>query len=363
MNTYINSIGTATPQYEILQEDILEFMIKAHGLNEEEAHQLNLLYRATGIRKRNSVLADYEKGAPLDFYSDTPNLEPFPSTKQRQQIYRKQALELSMAAVHDCIDIQKKETITHLITVSCTGLYAPGLDIELVFKLGLNPATERTAINFMGCYAAFNAIKAADNILKANSQAKVLVVCTELCSIHFQKEKTEDNLLANALFADGSAALLMSTQQTEGISLTPETFACELLSEGAAEMAWGIGDFGFEMKLSAYVPDVIQGGIRHLLSRALGQNGSNEIDYYAIHPGGKKILQVIEEELGITREDNRYAYDILSNFGNMSSCTVLFVLKALWNDLKMTDKDKKVMSFAFGPGLTLESMIININHR
>ena len=362
MNSYINSIGTATPKYEILQDEVLEFMVKAHELNDEETHQLQLLYRATGIRKRHSVLPDYKKGANYSFYPNSSNLEPFPSTKQRQSTYKKEAIELSIAAVRNCMFNYDVSNVTHLITVSCTGLYAPGLDIELVFRLGLNSSVQRTAINFMGCYAAFNAIKTADSIIKANADAKVLIVCTELCSIHFQKEKNEDNFLANALFADGSAAVFMTNSAESGISLNPQTFTCELLPNGADDMAWGIGDFGFEMKLSSYVPDIIQKGISQLLSTALKNNGSQQIDYYAIHPGGKRILQIIEQELGLTREDNKYAYDILSNYGNMSSCTVLFVLKALWENLDETDRHKKIMSFAFGPGLTLESMIIDINH-
>lgn len=362
MNSYINSIGTAAPKYEIHQEEVLEFMIKAHGLNEQEAHRLKLLYKATGIKKRNSVLPDYQKGAEYDFYPDTEDLEPFPSTKKRQAVFKKEALELSVAAVKACVDNEDLKDLTHLITVSCTGLYAPGLDIELVFRLGLKSNIKRTAINFMGCYAAFNAVKMADSIIKADSEAKVLIVCTELCSIHFQKENNEDNLLANALFADGSAAVLMSSKPGSGIALNPELFNCELLPNGIDEMAWGVGDFGFEMKLTSYVPDIIQEGIVELLSKGNVTGKGNKFDYYAIHPGGKRILQVIEKELGLTREDNRYAYDILANYGNMSSCTVLFVLKAIWEDLNKSDKDKKIVSFAFGPGLTLESMNLNINH-
>jgi len=362
MDSYINSIGTATPKHEIRQEDVLEFMIKAHGLNKEEAHKLMLLYKATGIKKRNSVIPDYQKGASYDFYPNTQDLEPFPSTKTRQQLFKQEALDLSEAAVKDCINKDTFKKITHLITVSCTGLYAPGLDIDLIFRLGLNSDVKRTAVNFMGCYAAFNAVKLGDSIVKSDQDAKVLIVCTELCTIHFQKDNNEDNLLANALFADGSAAILMSSEPGSGIALNPKVFNCELLPNGIDEMAWGVGDFGFEMKLTAYVPDIIQQGIAELLSKGNVGNKSRKADYYAIHPGGKRILQVIEQELGLTREDNKYAYEILANYGNMSSCTVLFVLKAIWEDLTEGDKDKKIVSFAFGPGLTLESMNLNINY-
>src|SRR5699024_10541350 len=147
--------------------------------------------------------------------------------------------------------------ITHLITVSCTGMYAPGLDIEIVQEARLSPSVKRTAINFMGCYAAFNAIKVGDAICKAEAEARVLIVCVELCSIHFQKKKDDDNILSNALFGDGAAAIVLQSTPPQAASLALERFHCDLSFEGKQEMAWHIGDHGFEMRLSAYVPDMI----------------------------------------------------------------------------------------------------------
>jgi predicted naringenin-chalcone synthase len=240
-------------------------------------------------------------------------------------------------------------------------MYAPGLDIDIIHEIGLPSTIQRLCINFMGCYAAFNALKLADTFCQTPG-AKVLVVCTELCSLHFQKENNEDNFLANALFGDGSAALLVESEWAPGLNLKPESFYCDLSSEGGNDMAWTIEDVGFVMKLSSYVPEVIRSGIRQLTANLLERISKTmaDVSYFAIHPGGKKILEVIEEELGLTKEQNEHAYSILKSFGNMSSPTVVFVLQSLCRGLKQEDHGKNILSFAFGPGLTLESMLLKI---
>ncbi len=357
-------MGTAVPRYKIDQQDVLQFMIRAHGLQGEEARRLQLLYRASGIQSRFSVVADYQKSSDFTFFPNNDALEPFPPTSKRQEKYRNEALLLSVQSTEKCLAGSNlaREDITHLVTVSCTGLYAPGLDIELVYKLGLNPSVKRTAINFMGCYAAFNALKVANAFCKEDHHAKVLVVCTELCSIHFQKEPTEDNLLANALFGDGSAAVLVEGKHTANHALELSEFKCTLAPSGINEMAWEVGDTGFEMKLSAYVPNIIQTGIRQLLD-SLDSDTNNGFDYYAIHPGGKKILQVVEERLDIPKEKNKFSRRILKNYGNMSSATILFVFQEIFKQLSKKDHHKKMLSFAFGPGLTMESLIITTHVR
>lgn len=366
--SYITSIGTANPKHKIRQSDIADFMVRAMQLNKADASKLRSLYRATGIASRYSVLGDYGRKDGFDFFSNTDDLEPFPSTKRRLDLYRHHSLKISLDAIESCLsrlpDIDKK-SLTHLIVVSCTGMYAPGLDIDLVRSLGLSPNIQRLCINFMGCYAAFNGLKLADTFCETTPNARVLVVCTELCSIHFQKENNADNMLANALFADGSAALLVEAAPRPGLNLKPERFYCALIPEGENDMAWTVGDLGFEMKLSSYVPDVIRSGIGKLTSSLLQSSSQtlSDVSYFAIHPGGKRILEAIEEELGLTREQNRAAYEVLRNFGNMSSPTVLFVLAEICRGLNGVDGNRKILSFAFGPGITLESMLLSIeNH-
>ncbi len=377
MNAYITAIGTAVPPYKIDQADAVRFMTKAYALDDQEKQRLQALYRASGIQYRHSVIPDYAQEADYSFFPDTDNLEPFPDINQRMNLYRKHAITLSYQAAQDCLSQMPEDfsvsDITHLIYVSCTGMYAPGVDIELVDKLGLHTHVQRTAINFMGCYAAFNAIKVADSIVRANPEANVLIVCTELCTLHFQKTKDEDNLLANALFSDGSAAVLISGQKMHAVTqLSLEQFYCDLAPEGKQDMAWKIGNFGFEMRLSAYVPVIIKKGIRQLTQNLLSslalateeesmQEERLPVDYYAIHPGGKSILKVIEEELSIAKQNNLDAYQVLRRFGNMSSPTILFVLKELHKRLTISDNDKSILGLAFGPGLTLESMLLRVS--
>lgn len=366
--SFITAIGTANPENKFSQSTIADFMVRAMQMDDQDARKLRALFRMTGIETRHSVITDYGKVDGYDFYSNSQNFEPVPSTGTRLLLYRQQALMLSVDAINRCLskvsDFDKK-SITHLIVVSCTGMYAPGLDIDLVKALGLPTNTQRLCINFMGCYAAFNGLKQADIICQSDAKAKVLVVCTELCSIHFQKENTDDNLLANALFADGSAALLVESSPRKGLNLKPVSFYCDLAPEGDQDMAWTVGDLGFEMRLSSYVPDVIQRGIKTLTHSLLQQISYDlsDVSYFAIHPGGKKILEVIEQELNLTKEQNKSAYEVLRQYGNMSSPTVLFVLHDVCKNLNDEDDQKKILSFAFGPGLTLESMVLEIqNH-
>ncbi|HCW06188.1 MAG TPA: type III polyketide synthase, partial [Cytophagales bacterium] len=263
--SYITHIGISNPEHQFAQQTIGNFMVKAMKLDSENARKLHALYRATGIETRYSVLADYGKIDGFQFFPDNNLLEPFPTTSQRLTLYREHAVRLSVNSINQCLNkfpSLSREEITHLVVVSCTGMYAPGLDIDLVKNLGLNNSIHRTCINFMGCYAAFNAMKLADAFCAADSNAKVIVVCTELCSIHFQKENSDDNLLANALFADGSAALLVEATPRQGLNLCPLNFHCDLATNGADDMAWKIGDHGFEMKLSTYVPEIIRSGIK-----------------------------------------------------------------------------------------------------
>lgn len=340
-------------------------MIKAMDLTKEQSRLLKTIFKASGIEHRYSVLEDYGRDNSFEFFSNTEDLEPFPSTRKRLNAFRENVVDLSSAAVNNMLlsvpsfDIR---SVTHLIAVCCTGMYAPGLDIDLVKRFNLSPSVRRTAINFMGCYAAFNAIKVADAFCASEKNAKVLIVCAELCSLHFQKEPTDDNFLANALFADGAAAMLIESETIQKVKLTPECFHSIVTPESDEEMAWTIGDLGFEMRLSTYVPGIIKSGIGQLTD-ALLEKVSKRIDdirYFAIHPGGKKILENIESALGIPKEKNRAAYCVLKNYGNMSSPTVLFVLKAIWDRLHDEDHEEHILSFAFGPGLTMESMVLKI---
>lgn len=358
--SFITSIATAVPDNCFPQMQIAEFMAAALQMDDYNQRRLKALYRSTKIAQRYSVLSDYGKlPEAYTFYPNTADLEPFPSVSQRMMAYKKYALPLCLKAI---AKLSNTENITHIITVSCTGMYAPGIDIEIIAALQLNTHIQRTAINFMGCYGAFNGLKMADTICKADAQAKVLLVCVELCTLHFQKKMDEDFLLSNALFADGAAAVLVEAQANENTkALALKSFFCDLYFEGKQDMAWQVGDLGFEMTLTSYIPKLVKAGIKALIDKLLQNAGLNahEISLYAMHPGGKAILEAIEKALEISEEENKYAYSVLKNYGNMSSCTVLFVLEEILKNSK-NQKGQNILSCAFGPGLTLESMVLAI---
>ena len=369
MPSYLGAIGTANPTHRIAQPQIAEFMARALQFGEGDTRKLRALYRVSGIGQRYSVLPDY--GRPVGeytFFPNTPTLEPFPSVGQRMAVYRHEALPLAMEAVRASLGQVPGfavGSITHLVTVSCTGMYAPGLDIELVQALGLRPDVRRTCVNFMGCYAAVNAIKLADAFCRADTGARVLIVSVELCTLHFQKSPKEDHLISNALFGDGAAACLVQARPLpDGApSLSLDGFHCGLEPDGHDDMAWHINDFGFEMTLSSYVPKLIQRGIGKLTDGLLASLPVQlrDIRHFAIHPGGRKILETIEAELGLTRDDNRHAYRVLRDYGNMSSATVLFVLREVLAAATPADHGAPVLSFAFGPGLTMEAMLLGLH--
>ncbi len=363
--SFITTIGTAVPKNVFNQTELADFMVKVMRLNEDESKKLRTIFRASGIATRASVIEDYGKQKDFTFYSNSSNFEPFPSTKKRNEVYRQNAIVLSLEAIENAfsrLESFDSNTITHLITVSCTGFYAPGLDIDLINHLNLPTDTHRTCINFMGCYAAITALKAADSFCKADPMAKVLIVATELCSLHFQKAATDDNYLANALFSDGAAAVLMESETTQKRKISPQLFKSKLIPNNSNHMAWDLGDFGFEMKLSAYVPDIIEKNLTEFCSALFSdqEKSIQSIQYIAIHPGGKKILTASERALSFSKEKNAHAYHVLKKFGNMSSPTILFVIKEIFDGLSTEDTGEEILSFAFGPGLTLEMVLFKI---
>lgn len=352
----IVSIGTAVPGYCHPQMDILSFMQNVYALNEVEARKLKFLYSQSGIKQRYSTIGDYTKPvADWRFYPQTENLQPFPSLEQRMAVYNKQAPALSVDAIRDCLaTLDQPKNITHLITVSCTGMSAPGLDLQVMELMDLEKTIFRTSINFMGCYAAIHALKIGDAICKSDKAAQVLIVCTELCTLHFQQEATIDNMTSSLLFGDGAAALLMKHDDAKDEGLFIDSFYSEINPKGKRDMAWELSSSGFLMTLSGYVPDLIEEDFAAVADRALAKDNSTTaaVSHWCIHPGGKRILQAIHKSLGFTNGQLQCSYDVLSEFGNLSSASILFVLKKM---MEQSGGVKKLFGAAFGPGLTVET--------
>lgn len=365
--TAITAIGTANPPFRQHQSDIFELMATALQLSSDKKRLFKSIIKATGIDYRHSVLTyNPQQDGGWQFFPEQVD-QPFPPTSTRMSIYKQTALPLALSAIENCLSSHSPDIssqITDLIVISCTGMYAPGLDIDILRALQLPTTTKRTDIHFMGCYASFNGMRVADAICKTNPQAKILMVSIEICSLHFQKKDTLDDLMASALFADGAAAVLIEANTQRNKYLTPINFYSDIVPDTHQDMSWDIGDQGFNMVLSGYVPSAVESGINTLIQRLLIDLTltQDQIDFFAIHPGGFKILQACENSLNITAEQNKHSYHVLRNYGNMSSATVLFVLKSLWDSLSPADNSKNIFSCAFGPGLTVEASLLRLQY-
>ena len=353
MNSSIVSIGLSNPGTPIPQAEISRFMQVAHQLDTQERRKLDFLYRKSGIDSRHSVLDDFQKEEVSDFtfFPKNKELNPFPGTAARMQVFEEKGPELAEQAVRSALLQAEVEanSLTHLILISCTGMVAPGLELDLMRRLGIPSSVERYCIHFMGCYAAFTGLRLADQLVKANPKARVLVVSVELCTLHFQKEYTEDNLLANSLFGDGAAAAVVM-QSEKGLQI--KNYFSEVLWEGEKDMAWKIGDFGFEMRLSQYIPSLLNQGIRRLRDLFEAKFNFSKVRHVAIHPGGKQILIQVQEAFGLSPEVNQHALEVLRTCGNMSSASILFVLERMLQDSSIQGD---ILALGFGPGLTLET--------
>ena len=306
MNRII-AIGTAVPPYGIDQLSILEFM-KAAYKNDQAARKLGFLFRQSGISKRHSVVPDFckEQQQRTLFKDD----QTHPNIEKRMEIFKKQAPLLCLEAVNDAfskLNISAKEFgITHLITVSCTGIASPGIDSELSERLELPNDISRIPLNFVGCNAAFPALRNADMIIQSEKNAKVLVVCVELCTLHFQPKDTSDNLLSNTLFGDGAAAAIVTSEsyaaQNRHGGLSMRGFYSLLLRKGKGLMGWNVTPLNFEMNLHVSVSDFIGEEIEQVIVKAENKLDfkAASIDRWAVHPGGKKILDRIGKQLRLS---------------------------------------------------------------
>lgn len=336
------------------QMDILQFMQVVYSTNDAERRKLRFMYSQSGIQQRYSVLADYSKPVhDWKFYPQSENLEPFPTLEQRMALFNKQAPLLSVDAIRNCLDnIHDHKEVTHLITVSCTGMSAPGLDLQVMELMDFDKHIFRTSVNFMGCYAAIHALKIGDALCNSDPGARVLIVCTELCTLHFQREATLDNMTSSLLFGDGAAAILMTADSGSHPGLHIDGFYSEIIVKGKRDMAWELSSSGFLMTLSGYVPDLIEEDFRAVVHRAIGGDSLEDISHWCMHPGGKRILEAVSKSTGVDGEALRHSYRVLQQYGNLSSASVVFVLKEI---LQQKTPIRKLFGAAFGPGLTVET--------
>jgi predicted naringenin-chalcone synthase len=278
----------------------------------------------------------------------------FPTTARRMKLFERFAPKLARDT-SDKLSLTEEErrAITHVIVTSCTGFYAPGLDFEIVDHLGLSPSVERTMIGFMGCYAAINALKAAHHIVRSEPEASVLILNLELCTLHFQETHELEQVLSFLVFADGCAACLVSAQP-KGLAI--DSFLSLCIPQTSHLITWRIGEFGFDMHLSGEVPGEIGHALKESGRQITRGNDPISIDLWAVHPGGRSILDAVEKGLELPAEALTYSRDILARYGNMSSATVMFVLQQV---MQSAQAKQHGCAMSFGPGLTAETMLFH----
>jgi predicted naringenin-chalcone synthase len=371
----IISIGTQVPPYPHRQDKVAQFMQRIYACSPSVSRKMRFLYKHCGIDTRYSVVPDYSLPATgWKFYPPTENLEPFPSLEQRMSWYNLHAPGLAIKAIEDCITgMIEPSGITHLVTVSCTGMSAPGLDLQIMETMNLSPCLFRSSVNFMGCYAAIHGLKWADALCKADPDARVLVVCVELCTLHFQREANMDNIASGMLFGDGAAAVLVTPDDDPHAGLRLEKFHSEVALQGKKDMSWELSSTGFRMTLSSYIPDLLEADFAALVNAALGKAGLrvSDIRHWCIHPGGKRILEAITQSLHLAPDQLEHSYSVMQAYGNMSSPTLLFVLKAIQARIRQLKEKggaekggaaapEYIFGAAFGPGLTMETFIASV---
>jgi predicted naringenin-chalcone synthase len=351
-------IGTANPPHRITSADAAEIAQQYSCETPAQQRLFHTLYRRSGVATRHSVVLETSEGdlsARQSFFGPDE-----PSTLDRMKVYEAEAGALAVSAAQSALedaDIGPRR-VTHLITVSCTGFYAPGIDAALVRQLGLSPEVARTHVGFMGCHGLLNGLRVAHGFVGANPSAVPLVCSVELCSLHHQYGWDADKIVANTLFADGAAAVVGTSaeQFSNPAAYRLITSGSTYIGDSEDAMSWRLGNHGFSMTLSARVPDLIGEHLRPWLENWLSRSGLNceTVASWAVHPGGPRILSAVGEALALDPSKLAESQHVLSQFGNMSSPTILFIL----DRLRRSGAPRPCVALAFGPGLAVEATLL-----
>lgn len=350
---HINRIATAVPPHDVHQT-FIDFAQGMFGSDRRNALLFKRMAEKSGIEHRYSY---FEPAAGASAAVDTDGFYEkgaFPGTGARMALFQDRAPRLAQEAVEKLLPRDERDSLTHLIITCCTGFSAPGVDIQLIERCGLPAHIERTVIGFMGCYAAINGLKLARHIVRSEPSARVLVLNLELCTLHLKETTDLEQMLSFLLFGDGCAASLISADPT-GIAL--DSFRAVLVPDTAELITWDIGDNGFDMVLSGGVPASIHAGLQARQSEILGNVPISGIDLWAVHPGGRSVLDAVERAFDLAPECLSPSREVLRTYGNMSSGTVMFVLERMLRAARENHAPEKTgCAMSFGPGLIAETM-------
>ena len=414
MPVSIRSIGTALPPTVIDQPHIRDVFRSQPDLGRLAPRLIGAVFDGAAIDTRHTVIAELgaeptgaggapdapplpagggpdDEAATPTFYDRAEGRILRPTTGTRNDVYVAESPDLFARAAEEALAGAAGITaadVTHVVTVSCTGFFAPGPDYLLVRRLGLPATTRRLHIGFMGCYGAFPALRSARDTCLADPDAVVLVVCAELCTLHLRSSDDPDAIIASSVFADGAAAAVVTARPAPAgeTVLDLDVLETVLTPVGEDDMAWSIGDQGFDMVLSSYVPHIVEENIDDALVPLLAAEGVGvgDVTRWAVHPGGRSILDRVQQRLGLSDPQMAPSREVLRTRGNMSSATVLFILRehlvpdAVSDAVPDGARDgalvdvsaaapagadvapvrERVCAMAFGPGLTVETSLL-----
>ncbi|MCE9544366.1 MAG: type III polyketide synthase [Planctomycetia bacterium] len=362
MSLLILGLGTALAEHEITQAEAAHLAGQVCCQTEHEGRLLAVLFRRSGVERRYTVAPSENalNWLPGGSRASTEVISSLgPSIGERMQTFEQHAYPLARRAVERALAAASLNPgeITHLVTVCCTGFAAPGVDVELIIGLGLSPETQRVHVGFMGCHGALNGLRVASALAAADPNARILLCAYELCSLHYRAEWDPEQMIGNALFGDGAAAVTgMHAPPDSAQPWRVEATGSCLLPDSTDAMTWRIRDHGFEMTLSARVPELIREHLRSWLARWLDQHGLAIADVvsWAIHPGGPRIVAAVQQSLGLADAAVAVSLEVLAECGNMSSPTVLFIL----DRLRRSGAGGPCVALGFGPGLVAEAALI-----
>ena len=348
---YLNRIGTAVPEHDVhdafvgfaemmLVDPRLRALFRRMASRADITHRYSFLDPQTDPKRFSAHDAH-------EFY----RLGDFPNTARRMKLFEQCAPELMRKALDRLLlSEEERSGITHVLVTCCTGLYAPGLDFEIVDHLGLSTGVERTMVGFMGCYAAINALKLARHIVRSDPRAGVLMLNLELCTLHLQETQELEQVLSFLVFADGAAASLITARE-QGFAL--DSFKAVMVPNTRELITWKIRGLGFDMLLSGQVPGELGRALHE--GELMAERG--DVDLWAVHPGGRSVLDAVEKWLELPTDSLAASREVLSAFGNMSSATVMFVLERM---MQQARPGQRGCAMAFGPGLTAETMRFHV---
>jgi len=351
---HILGLGTAVPKTGGPQALAIPRMADIMGLTEKNKERFIKIGQGTKIETRYMVLNKME-----DVFFGRKYPAKDEGIEARNEVFKREAPLLAVAAAEKALADWggNKQHITHVVGVTCTGVIIPGLEFELMTRLGLQPNVERLGLVYMGCFGAVSGIKTAKAIAAESAANRVLVVCCELCSLHMQFNSVIDNLIASALFSDGAGAIVMGSQPRAGERSVYEVHhtASVVIPDTTEMMKWELSSTGMIIGLSKEIPKALYGHMAPFVRELLGPDVHPRDCRWAVHPGGPMIVQATMEVVGLKSDDAKATWDVLRDYGNMSSATLIFVLDAL---RKQRLNKAFVPALAFGPGLNVEGALL-----